>query len=257
MLHTKNTAFHILTVMVGTRNTPDEAYRTLYFELEDRKRAWDGSQAQRLRNEAKMKRLEAKIAETTDEIELLELQADLMELKSNWSTMENAILGCEQEMLFIKQIMDELEPKRRYGHLPLGEAFQAAQVEEWAHEWIKRSENFLLTTGTIPTDHFEMMRTHPLWKDVIEPRVEEMRMLQIEGKLALHCLPMSDQKPMFFQDLQKKFSALLPATTEQMSLQLEASKESKTLLALPQPTDHPDTLKLLTAAPEQSEPHEE
>jgi hypothetical protein len=215
-IHLKNTLFHVLTVMVGSRNTPDEAYRVLYFELEDRKRAHDGAMSGRLKNKARRMRLEAKLAVVEDAADRLDLEAEMMELESGEQTMENAISGCEHEMKFITGVMDELLKRCKYIKSDLSnitEAFTACQREEWALELRKRAENFLLTQGSIPTDHFEVMRAHPDFERVIKPLIETIKADIGVYRLGLHNMEL--RTPPFIQDLQAKYPAFIsPATTQ-------------------------------------------
>ena len=69
-------------------------------------------------------------------------------------------------------LMAELEPQRKYKHLPLLEATEAAQPEEWALEFKHRAENYLLSIGTIPADQLEAMRKHPDFDAVILPHIK-------------------------------------------------------------------------------------
>ena len=70
--------------------------------------------------------------------------------------------------------MAELEPQRKFKHLPMLEANEAAQREEWLGELKERAENFLLTTGTIPHDHFHHMRCHPDFEKEIAPHIRKI-----------------------------------------------------------------------------------
>ena len=70
--------------------------------------------------------------------------------------------------------MDELEPQRKYAHLPLLEAAQAAQREEWLLDFERRTENFLLSKGTIPEDHLNAMRNHPDFETNIVPFIADV-----------------------------------------------------------------------------------
>ena len=56
------------------------------------------------------------------------------------------------------------------------------QREEWLFELMNRAENYLLTTGTIPTDHFVTMRQHPDFDDSILPFIENVQKLMQETK---------------------------------------------------------------------------
>jgi hypothetical protein len=70
--------------------------------------------------------------------------------------------------------MAELEPQRKYANLPILEAAQAAQREEWLLEFQRRSENFLLSNGTIPEDHLNAMRNHPDFELKLVPFITEV-----------------------------------------------------------------------------------
>ena len=70
--------------------------------------------------------------------------------------------------------MAELEPQRKYAHLPLLEASQAAQREEWLLEFKHRTENYLLSRGTIPEDQLQAMRSHPDFESSIVPFISDI-----------------------------------------------------------------------------------
>ena len=99
----------------------------------------------------------------------------MIEWKSSEGLFEMAIKGAEMELETIESIMKELEPQRKYGHLPVLEASQAAQREEWLLEFKKRSENYLLSSGTIPEDQLNAMRNHPDFENQIVPHVQQIR----------------------------------------------------------------------------------
>jgi hypothetical protein len=231
-IHLKNTLFHVLTVMVGSRNTPDEAYRVLYFELEDRKRAYDGAMAGRKRNKAKRMRLEQEMAsEPNNTAKYLELEADMDELDSGEKTMENAIAGCEHEMEFIAGVMKELLKSCKYINQDgtnLTEAFTACQREEWCLELRKRAENFLLTQGSIPTDHFEVMRAHPDFNEHIKPLIEEVRTDIGLHQLGLHNMQL--RTPVFVSMLQEKYAALVSPDATDMQLLAAAEPKHQPLM---------------------------
>jgi hypothetical protein len=82
---------------------------------------------------AKMLRREARKAEIEEILNdpnashsaKLNAQADMIEWKSGEGLLELALAGAEQEIATIENIMEELEPNRKYGHLPVLEASQA------------------------------------------------------------------------------------------------------------------------------------
>lgn len=136
----------------------------------------------------KAKKVEIENALKSDnEVVRLNAQADLIEWRSGEGLIEMAIKGAEMELETIQTIMDELEPQRKYGHLPVLEASQAAQREEWLGEFKRRCENFLLSNGTIPEDHLNAMRNHPDFETQIVPHVQYVveRIGSAKDKMAL------------------------------------------------------------------------
>lgn len=112
--------------------------------------------------------------QSDDEAVRLNAQADLIEWQSGDGLLEMAVKGAEMELATITQIMEELEPQRKYGHLPVLEASQAAQREEWCLEFKRRTENYLLSIGTIPEDQLNAMRNHPDFEVEIVPHVQQV-----------------------------------------------------------------------------------
>ena len=130
----------------------------------------ESAKAQLLRRKAKLIEIEQKL-ESTDPVTQLNAQADLIEWKSGEGLLEMGLLGAEQELATIMSIMAELEPQRKYSDLPILEAAQAAQREEWLLEFKRRTENYLLSTGTIPEDQLNAMRTHPDFESNLVPYI--------------------------------------------------------------------------------------
>lgn len=131
----------------------------------------DATRAKVLRRKAKKIEID-KALQSNDEFIRLNAQADLIEWQSGEGMLELAIKGAEMELATIESIMTELEPQRRYSHLPVLEASQAAQREEWCLEFKRRVENYLLSVGTIPEDQLNAMRNHPDFEHQIVPHVE-------------------------------------------------------------------------------------
>jgi hypothetical protein len=128
------------------------------------------TKANLLRRKAKYIEIEQAL-KTTDPVEQLKAQADLFEWEGSEGMLEMAILGAEQELATITSIMAELEPQRKYANLPVLEAAQAAQREEWLLEFRRRTENYLLSIGTIPEDHLNAMRNHPDFESNLVPYI--------------------------------------------------------------------------------------
>jgi len=175
-----NHDFQILHFIVGSCHTPDGAYAILCDLQEDRSNALKNNEAAVLREQAKRIRAQRKV-DSVDEADRLEGQADLAEIEAFAETVAKNLAAAKAELAFIEKCMARLEPHRKYKDLPLPEAHQAAQAEEWKLELIHRAENFLITSGTIPSEHFATMRLHPEFKTAILPAVEQMRSLLLQG----------------------------------------------------------------------------
>lgn len=204
----KNSNHHILTNMVGSCNTADEAYRVLYFELEAQEHAYQTAMAGRLKTQAERIKLDAKL-KSEDQVELLLAKADEIQLKADVARVEGAIERAEQEIAFIKMVMAEIDQYRKYKDLPLLDAFQACQAEEWALELVKRAKRFLITMGTIPQDHFEAMLNHPWCDSYILPKINELTLLRQAGKLTLE--QFVDNTPKFLAEVRANHLELNPA----------------------------------------------
>jgi hypothetical protein len=146
----------------------------------------DATKARLLRRKAKKLEIERNL-NSDDSIEKLIAEADLLEWQSQDGLLEMAVLGAEQEISTINSIMQELEPQRKYAHLPLLEAAQAAQREEWKLEFKHRIENYLLSRGTIPEDQLQAMRSHPDFELELVPHVQDMiqKISSSENKMSL------------------------------------------------------------------------
>ena len=142
----------------------------MYEQKIDVKVKLESAKAQLLRRKAKLIEIEQRL-ESTDPVTQLNAQADLIEWKSGEGLLEMGLLGAEQELATIMSIMAELEPQRKYANLPVLEAAQAAQQEEWLLEFRRRTENYLLSIGTIPEDQLNAMRNHPDFESNLVPYI--------------------------------------------------------------------------------------
>jgi hypothetical protein len=177
-----NHDFQIAYFLAGSCHTPDAAYALMCDLREDRDNAIKMYSASKLREDAKVIRANRLIA-SDDEAVRLEGQADLVEIEAMAATVERNLNAAKAERATIDKCMALLEPLRIYAHLSLPEAHEAAQSEEWKLELIQRAENFILTTGSIPTDHFATMRMHPEFKTAILPAMNTIQGLMKEGKI--------------------------------------------------------------------------
>lgn len=146
----------------------------------------EATKANLIRRQAKKLKIDAQLNATT-EVEKLEAQADLIEWQSGQGLLEMAIQGAEQELATIETLMSELVPQRKYAHLDLLDAAQAAQREEWLLEFKRRTENYLLSIGTIPEDQLNAMRNHPDFESEIVPHVKHIasKIVNAENKMDL------------------------------------------------------------------------
>lgn len=184
--HRNNSDFQLRHFIANQCHTADVAWCVMYEQKLDIQIKLDVTKARLIRRKAKKLEIDNNL-NTNDPIQKLNAEADLLEWQSSDGMLEMAILGAEQEICTITQIMDELEPRRKYAHLPLLEAAQAAQQEEWKLEFKHRIENFLLSRGTIPEDQLQAMRSHPDFESELVPHVQEMvhKIANNENKMAL------------------------------------------------------------------------
>ncbi|MEM0174124.1 MAG: hypothetical protein QXI16_06445, partial [Sulfolobaceae archaeon] len=66
--------------------------------------------------------------------------------------------------------------------------------EEWKWELLSRAENFLLSQGMIPPDHFDTMRHHPAFKTEILPVIMEITEMMHKRMPAPAILEVLDKK---------------------------------------------------------------
>jgi len=164
----KNHDFQIAYFIVGACHTPDAAYSILCDLHEERDNSIKVFEASKLREKAK--RIKAqRLIDSLDEIDQLEGQADIIEIEAMANTVQKNIDAAIAERTFIEKCMTQLEPLRKFKNLPLPEAHEAAQSEEWLLELITRAENYMISQGSIPADHFGTMRMHPEYATRILP----------------------------------------------------------------------------------------
>lgn len=173
-----NHDFQILHFIVGDCHTADGAYGILSDLRDDRTAALKSYEVAQLRSAAKAARARAaREAAETSEADRLEAQADLEEIHSAEELNKKNHAAAVAELAFIEKCIEAVGPHRKFRHLPDPEAHEAAQAEEWKLELIRRAENHLLTSGTIPADHFSTMRLHPAFLSEILPTIEGIRRL--------------------------------------------------------------------------------
>ena len=157
-----NSDFQIAYFIAGSCFTPDGAYSLLLDLYEERQRSVENLEVSKLRSQASFLKLtEALNNPTASDADKLIAQADLLEFNISEKNFAPLVIAAQNELAFIKKCLDVVQPLRKYAHLPKDDATQAMQREEWKYELMHRAENYLLTIGHIPTDHFATMRMHP------------------------------------------------------------------------------------------------
>ena len=172
--HRTNSDFQLRHFLAGSCFTADGAWMLLYGQKIDIEGKLSAARSAALRTRANRIYI-ASIMENPNvsEVEKLKAEADLVDLEGMQATWEMNVAGAEAELGTIVALMAELEPQRKYADLPLLEASEATQREEWLGELKRRAEYFLLTCGTIPHDHFDTMRCHPDFADQIAPFIAD------------------------------------------------------------------------------------
>ncbi len=168
-----NHDFQIVHFLVGSCHTADGAYALLCDLHEDRDNAIKSYEASKLREQAKIIRAK-RMMQSTDEAEALEGQADLVEIEAMKATVERNLAAAIAERATIEMCVKRINHLRQFKHLPDAEAHEAAQHDEWKFELIRRAENYILTGGSIPADHFDTMRMHPSFATVLLPAIKEI-----------------------------------------------------------------------------------
>jgi hypothetical protein len=170
--HRMNSDFGLKYFLAGNCSTADGAWILLYTQMINAQERFDGLKGNDLRFEASILKNQEILDNAVSIVEKLEAEATLLDLKvTEYSRKMNAE-GVKKELETIKRLMKEIEPYRKYGHLPILEASEACQREEWLGELQKRAENYLITQGTIPHDQLQTMRNHPDFDEKIIPFIQ-------------------------------------------------------------------------------------
>lgn len=193
--HWRNSIFQITHFLAGKCHTPDEAYRVLCQLHEERDLAVKNAEATELKQQAKRIRAERDL-NSEDEAVVLDARAIIKEMEAFENQTASCLIDAKYERDFIEKLISKIEPYRIFAYLPPHEAHQAAQWEEWKLELIWRAENYLLTSGSIPPDHFETMRLHPAFEESILPAIQGMIELRQKGET-----PKITQKKMVLSDI--------------------------------------------------------
>lgn len=184
--HRQNHNFQILYFLIGSCHTHDAAYFLLQDLKEERESAVKQYEISQIRSKAKLIKIN-ELLKSDSEIDVINGQADILEYNNSIEQGKVLYKAACDELNFINTCIEKIKPLCKYKELPDDEACQAMQQEEWKYELIQRAENYILTSGTIPADHFEAMRMHPEFSSEIFPRINEIQaqLQSPEGLLAL------------------------------------------------------------------------
>jgi hypothetical protein len=172
--HRTNSDFQLKYFLAGSCYTVDGAWALMYgqkIDIESKIRY--ANIAELRRNAKKATAMEVLRAPSTTEAARLNAEADIQEVENEIISNEMNLKAAINELACIKKLMAELEPHRKYGHLPLLEANEACQREEWLGELKARAENYLVCQGAIPHDQLSTMRSHPDFEEVLVPYIQE------------------------------------------------------------------------------------
>lgn len=175
--HRHNSDFQIEHFIAGAAHTPDARYFVLRELEEERQRAVRQFELGAKKRAAARLRAQAK-AKSIDEADQLDGEAELDLMAA--AEPEQAVLyqAAKAELATIQRLLEEVRSARRYADRPDAEAAELTQREEWKLELIFRAQTYLWTQGTIPQDHFAVMRRHPDFEGEIFPAIEiEIRKL--------------------------------------------------------------------------------
>ena len=171
--HRNNSDFQLRHFLAGSCHTADGAWMLLYGQKIDVEVKIKHGVAQNLRRIAAIMDAQATIDSVdSSPSEKMIAEAAIIEQTSGDDAWELNQTAAKNELATINALMTELEPLRKFAHLPVLEANEAAQQGEWLGELKERAENFLITQGTIPHDQLHTMRCHPDFKSDIVPFIE-------------------------------------------------------------------------------------
>jgi len=183
--HRTNSKFQLRYFLVGDTKTADGAWALMYGQKIDSEVKVAHIEVQRLRRESKIAAIMETLAtpgiSKSDE---LNAQADLLESNAGIHVWELNAQAAKEELADIVELMEEIEPHRKYGHLPLLEALEAGQQEEWLLELKCRVENFIVANGAIPADELRFMRNHPQFESVLIPHIQAVTQNMLTIKTA-------------------------------------------------------------------------
>lgn len=170
----RNSNFQTDRFIIGACNTPDEAYRVLRLQAQDRKQALAHAQAAARRWQAGtgLRTLQAHLARTLStllpflgEWWLGQIEAAEIERAAGAEQAAECWVAAEEELRHIEGRMRELLPHCSfYGRTGELEAAQKAQEHEWAVKQKRRFENMVLAAKLGlhgQQEHIDVLRMLP------------------------------------------------------------------------------------------------
>lgn len=228
--HRLNSDFALRYFIAGSCTTFDGAYCLLYSQYVDMEQKVKHSESQILAREISKIDAEDIIKNynpeySTNKKEYLEAKKTLLELEISEHTFNENIRGAKNELETIMKLMEEINEHCKYKDEPdILKRQELSMRDEWCGELKKRAENFLITTGTIPTDHFDTMRMHPDFKSKIAPHIISVTKAlmrlgpdQTERVLIAEKVEKPELKQLLYKDqnIQNNMENSLPFTQEE------------------------------------------
>lgn len=173
MTHWKNSAFQTLAFVVARCHTADEAFKKVMLAADDRKRSLEKSQTSCMRMEARLEKAKYDMENAENSWERKEAEASVVDIENDLEYTKKLAAGARTELAFLRNLLDRIDPYRKYKHMG-DDGFEAAQREEWLYEFIRRAQNSIWATGTIPPTQLDAMRSHPDFNTAIYPTIESL-----------------------------------------------------------------------------------
>ena len=170
--HRQNTDFQLVYFLASSCATPDGAWSLMYGQRLAVETTLESAKAQRLTLRIKKLKAERILSASTDEIEKLEAERDILEAKNAERMLDLNERGAREELATIEKLMAKLKPLCQRDTSDPHAHQEAAQWDEWKGEFKRRAENMLIANSIgIPYDHVEAMRSHPDFAAEILPHI--------------------------------------------------------------------------------------
>lgn len=145
-----NSKFQTLFFIVAEGHTFDNAYRIAKQQLLERRQA--------------KKKLEEQFSMEADALAKSNMSRDVIPFHKETDDMYRVM---SDEVNFLEQLANALEPHRKYRDLPEQVAHQMSQREYWFYELMERGVTQIYAKGQIDWDTMKAMRAHPDYGQMI------------------------------------------------------------------------------------------